>query len=108
MKKISFKEYMESKRKLLEAIKETPIASLKYSVTKYCKMRVGETTDKRYEVALKPRQTILVEWKFDDIQQPEPISIIFDDISPEEHEVYWTGTKLTEWLSKNAVEDFSD
>ena len=96
---------MESKRKLLEAIKETPIASATYSIKKYCKIRVGESKEARREQALKPRQRVIVEWRYDDIKNPEPISIVFDDIGPEEHDVYWSGAKLTEWLYKNAVEE---
>lgn len=104
-RQLSFKEYVASKKKLLEAIKETPIASLTYMVKRYCKMRVGETREKRYEVALKPNHTIIVEWRYDDVDNPEPISIVFDDISTDEHEVYWTGKKLTDWLSKNTIEE---
>ena len=96
---------MASKEKLRQAIQETPVASSTYVVRKYCKIRVGESRDKRYEVALKPKQHIIVEWRYDDIKNPEPESIVFDDESPNEHEVYWTGAKLTEWLSKNAVEE---
>ena len=105
MKKISFKEYVASKKKLLEAVKETPIASLTYSVKKYCKIRVGESKENRQEIALKPRQTLIIEWRYDDINEPEPVSIIFEDIGPEEHDVYWNGNKLKDWLYKNAIED---
>ena len=105
MKKISFKDYVNSKKKLLEAVKETPIASLTYAVKKYCKIRVGESRNDRKEIALKPRQKIIVEWRYDDINEPEPVSIVLDDISPEEHDLYWNGSKLNEWLSKNAVEE---
>lgn len=96
---------MESKQKLLEAIKETPVASSVYAVKRYCKIRLGESKETRQEVALKPKQRIIVEWRYDDITNPEPISVILDDISSDEREVYWTGAKLTDWLSKNAYEE---
>lgn len=105
MEKLTFKQYMESKAKLLEAIKETPVATSCYVVKRYCKVRVGETKEDRQEVALKPNNRILVEWRYDDIENPEPESITFDDESPEEFPVYWSGAKLSDWLSKNAVED---
>ena len=105
MRKLTFKQYMESKARLREAIAETPVAASTYVVKKYCKIRVGETRDMRREVALKPRQRVIVEWRYDDIKDPQPESIVFDDQSPEEHGVYWTGAKLTDWLSKNAVEE---
>ena len=105
MRKLTFKEYMASKNKLRQAIQETPVASSTYLIKKYCKIRVGESRNARYEVALKPKQRIIVEWRYDDIKNPEPESIIFDDVNTDEHDVYWTGAKLTEWLSKNAVEE---
>ena len=105
MHKLTFKEYMASKDKLRQAIAETPVVSTTYMVKKYCKIRIGESKDNREEIALKPKQRVIVEWRYDDIKNPEPESIILDDISPEEREVYWTGAKLRSWLSKNAVEE---
>lgn len=105
MRKLTFKEYVESKAKLRQAIEETPVASSTYIVKKYCKIRVGESKETRYEVSCKPGHHIIVEWRYDDIKNPEPESIIFDDVSPDEHEVYWKGAKLVTWLSKNAVEE---
>lgn len=106
MDKLTFKDYLESKERLRQAIKETPIASTTYVVKKYCKVRVGESKDSREEIALKPKQTIVVEWRYTDIDNPEPVSIILEDISSEERPVYWNGQKLKDWLSKNAIEEF--
>ena len=105
MRKLTFKEYIASKEKLRQAIAETPVVSTTYVVKKYCKIRVGESTENRQEVPLKPKQRIIVEWRYDDIKNPEPESITLDDLSPNEHDVYWTGAKLRNWLSKNAVEE---
>ena len=106
MKKLTFKEYIESKEKLRRAIQETPVASTYYVVKKYCKIRIGESREYRSEVALKPKQTIIVEWRYDDINNPNPISITLDDISQEEKPIYWSGQKLKNWLSKNTIEEF--
>lgn len=106
MDKLTFKEYLDSKDRLRQAIQETPIASTYYVVKKYCKVRIGESRTARQEVALKPKQTIIVEWRYDDIDNPEPVSIILDDINSDEKPVYWTGQKLKDWLSKNAIEEF--
>lgn len=105
MQKLTFKEYMNSKEKLRKAIQENPVASSSYIIKKYCKIRVGESRTNRYEVALKPKQRIIIEWRYDDINNPEPENIVFDDQNSNEHDVYWSGSKLTEWLSKNAVEE---
>ena len=106
MKKLTFKQYVESKERLKRAIQETPIVSTNYTVKKYCKIRYGESKDARQELALKPTQEIVVEWQYEDIKNPEPVSITFPDFSPEENEVYWSGKKLKEWLHKNAIEEF--
>ena len=106
MKKLTFKEYVESKERLRHAIKETPIVSTTYIVKRYCKIRFGESKETRQEMSLKPKQEIVVEWEYEDIKSPEPLSIIFPDSSPEENDVYWNGKKLMEWLHKNAVEEF--
>lgn len=105
---MTFRDYLDSKERLRQAIQETPIASTKYTVKKYCKIRVGESRDERQEVALKPKQSIIVEWRYDDINTPEPVSVILESINPdEEMSVYWTGEKLKSWLSKNAFEELN-
>ena len=105
MRKLTFKEYVESKQRLRRAVSETPIASLTYCIKKYCKIRVGETKDDRSEISLKPNQRVIVEWRYDDINNPEPQTIIFEDQGPEEYPIYWKGSKLKDWLSKNSIEE---
>jgi len=106
MEKLTFKEYLQSKETLRKAIQETPIASTHYVVKKYCKIRLGESRAEREEVALKPKQSIIVEWKYTDINNPEPLSIILDENDADERPVYWNGEKLKSWLSKNTIEEF--
>lgn len=105
MKKLSFKEYLASKEKLRQAIKETPVVSTTYVVKRYSKIRLGENRKHKKEFALKPKQHVIVEWRYDDIKNPEPMSVILDEISLQEHSVYWSGKKLNEWLSKNTIEE---
>ena len=42
MEKLTFKQYLESKSKLREAIKQTPVHKAEYVMRKYCKLPVGE------------------------------------------------------------------
>ncbi len=110
MKKLSFIEYLDSKKQLLQAIKESPIQTINYEITSYCKLIVGEKEDKQ-AVSLKPKQTVIVEWEYDDVNaDPTPISIRFDDVKDidalEEFVTYWSGTKLKSWLHKNAAEQY--
>ena len=108
MKKLSFKEYLDSKEQLLHAIKESPIQTVAYDVSSYCKLIVGEKDDKQH-ISLKPKQTIVVEWEYDDINAtPTPISIRFEKVKEvdelEEYTTYWSGDKLKNWLNKNTSE----
>lgn len=108
MKKLTFKEYLESKEKLLQAITENPKQSLEYTVTKYCTLIVGEKENKQY-VGLKPKQTIVVEWLYKDVYSiPEPISIAFKDVKTIQENTQfaavWVGDRLQKWLQKNAEE----
>lgn len=105
MRKLSFKQYLNSKEKLRRAISETPVVSTTYVVRKYCRIRLGESRDHRKEVSLKPKQRIIVEWQYDDLNNPKPLSVVLDDVSPIEHSVYWAGSKLRGWLSKNTIEE---
>lgn len=102
--KLTFKEYLDSKEALREAIENTPVQTVEYTVKRYCKVAIGESKEERNYLALKPKQDITVKWKYININEtPEPVSVEFDG---EEYDVLWTGTKLKEWLKKNAVEHY--
>jgi len=102
MEKLSFKQYLASKAQLLEAVQQTPCQTLEYSVRKYCKMPLGETKDSKEYVALKPKQTIIVEWLYITVDNPVPVSIKFSHLEEEQYETFWSGEKLQNWLTRNA------
>lgn len=108
-KKLTFKEYLESKEKLREAIQNTPQRVAKYHVRKYCKLVVGESKDVKEYISLKPKQTLLVEWLYNDIDDPTIINIKMEgvrDIDPEdEYETFWSGERLQKWLLRNTREE---
>jgi hypothetical protein len=108
MQQLSFKEYLESKQKLLSALKETPVQTITYEVNKYCKLVVGEKDAKEY-IALKPSQKIIVEWRYDSVYDPPiPVSLCFENVKTVDSEnhfnTFWTGIRLKNWLSKNTSE----
>ena len=75
MKKLTFREYLDSKERLLAAITENPKQVLEYNVSKYCTLIVGEKDNKHY-IPLKPKQTIFVEWLYNDVYAvPNPLLI---------------------------------
>ncbi len=107
MKKITFKEYLDSKDKLLSALKESPVRIATYTIKKYCKIPVGESKNEKQYVALKPKNNVIVEWKYDDVDAPLPLSIQFDNVknvSDEKHNTFWTSERLQKWLIRNTKE----
>lgn len=108
MEKLTFKQYVDSKKQLLEAIKETPVHSSTYVIKKYCKLIVGESKDNKESISLKPSNVINVQWLYESVDNPKPLLLTFEGvrgtISDDEYNVYWSGSKLQEWLLKNAVE----
>lgn len=104
---ITFKEYLDSKERLREAIKETPVQLVEYTVRKYCKFPVGENKETKEYRSFKPKQILIVEWHYTDINNPTPKSIKLKD-SEGEFSTYWNGKKLEKWLIRNAKENNND
>ena len=106
--KLTFKDYLDSKHRLLEAIGTSPIQRSSYDVKKYCKLVVVQLGEKQ-TILLKPKQSVIIEWKYEDINNPTPLSIIVEDpkdLSSAEtkYSTRWKGAKLKQWLSKNTAE----
>lgn len=105
----TFKDYLASKEKLVEAIKLTPKQTVKYDVNKYCKLVVGESKDEKEQINLKPNQTIVVDWLYEDIDNPTPLKITFENVCPtinsKEYTNYWQARKLQKWLLRNTIEN---
>ncbi len=103
-KKLTFKEYVESKTKLLEAVSNTPKQTSTYTVKKYCKLVVGESKQEKEYVNLKPNHNVIVEWEYDDVECPTIVGIMFecDDVdSTDTYNCYWGGERLQKWLDRN-------
>ena len=102
---LTFKEYLQSKEQLIEAINLTPKQTVKYCVNKYCKLVVGESKDEKELINLKPNQTIVVEWLYTDVDNPTPLNITFEGVCPTidkvDHSNYWNPAKLQKWLLRN-------
>lgn len=108
---LTFKDYLDSKEKLREAVTKTPQRSAIYNVRKYCKLIVGESKEDKSQVALKPNQKICVEWLYTDVDNPTVVSMTFEGVkeieAEQQYETYWDGTKLMKWLNHNATEEQS-
>lgn len=106
MTHLTFKQYLESREQLLKAIENTPITILEYDIRKYCTIPIGESSDEKQLISLKPKNKIIVEWNYENIDNPQPVSIKFpginEEIEDEQFSTFWTGQKLNKWLMRYA------
>jgi hypothetical protein len=106
--KLTFKQYLESKEKLREAVTNVPRQTTKYRVNKYCQVVVGESKESKQYVKLKPNHTIVVEWIYDNMDNPTIDGVKFDnveEIDPQDvFDMYWDGKKFQTWLFRNTRE----
>lgn len=106
MQKLTFKQYIESKEQLLKAIENTPISIVEYEIKKYCSIALGESQDEKQLIGLKPKQKIVVEWRYLSIDNPviDTIQLIgLNEVdSNEKYTTFWTNSKLTKWLARHA------
>jgi len=106
---MTFKQFLtDSRSQLIQAIDRTPVSLIEYEVRKYCALAVGETEDEKILIGLKPKNKILIEWRYDNLIKPTPISITFfgskDIEDSEKCTTFLTGDKLQQWLKKHAGE----
>ena len=66
---LSFKEYLESRKQLIEAASGIPQATVKYSPKKYCSLQLTEQ-EQLHTLGIKPRHEIIVEWRYENINLP--------------------------------------
>lgn len=100
---ISFKEYLESKNVLKEAI-DTPKPSVTvYEMNKYCKLPVSILSEKQ-QVSLKPKQMLEI------LAEPSnPSKILSITVESEHNKVktkttfkpFWSSERVTKWIDKN-------
>lgn len=105
MDKLTFKQYLESKDRLREAANNVPQHTATYDIRKYCKLVVGESKDEKEYIKLKPKNTVIVEWKYDDVDNPTVLSICFEGTEAPQNQQYnalWSGERLVRWLERNA------
>jgi hypothetical protein len=103
--KLNFKQYYESKMKLLEAVNTSPKIKLKYSLTKYCKIPFYETidsSDKKY-LTLKPDDIVEILWEYDTPDHPTAKCMW---LLGEPNTLFpsWNSTKIFNWSLSNTTE----
>lgn len=104
---LTFKEYLDSKKQLEEALQKTPHVTLEYVVYKYCTLTVGEDKSSKESITLKPKQELIIEWAYFTPNKPTPISVTIDhqlNESAISHVPFLDGHKLSKWLIRNTQE----
>jgi hypothetical protein len=100
MKKLSFKEYYESKQELLT---ETPsvIFKTKHDIYKYCKVPFTVDGERTY-VSFKPKDVVVVEWeRIGDI-----ISPLLFEMNSVNYTVAWNPKKMKTWVETSTIQLF--
>lgn len=107
MNKISFKEYLESKKRLQEAIQNEADYTINYRITRYCRL-VVENESKKEPINLKPGHMITINWRKRD-ETPEPINIIFENIKNtvpgKKYKTTMERFVFLRWLGRNSFEE---
>lgn len=103
--KLSFKQYLESKEQLRKAVENVPVAITEYEVIHYCSLPLGEYEEDKVLIGLKPKQKIVVEWKYDTLEDPTPLNIKIQGVQSvdedEQFQTFWAGSKLQKWLHRH-------
>lgn len=103
--KLTFKEYYNSKKRLLEAIDSSPKIKLQYKLQKYCKVPLLEhidTDDKTY-ISFKPDDIIEVVWEYDTPESPTVRCIKLVETN-ETYFPVWGSIKFFNWTLNNTKE----
>jgi hypothetical protein len=107
-KRLSFKEYYESKKNLLAACDSVPRIRNEYRLTKYCKFPVFEALDgdEKVYVSFKPKDKIEILWEraneFDDYPTAKCMVLL----SESKKEVFpcWNNKKIHRWIASSTIE----
>lgn len=104
MKRLSFKEYYESKNQLLQASENIPKVINEYLIKKYCKIPVIINEEKDF-VTLKPKDVIKILWEFhNDVPTAKKIIVEDEECNENSYKPYWSDTKLQNWIELTTFE----
>lgn len=100
MKKITFKEYYESKEQLLKASNNLPKIINEYIIKKYCKIPVLTQENKKDYVPLKPKDVIKILWEFQDVKNPQVKHITINETT---YLPCWNNEKIKNWIDSTTL-----
>lgn len=101
MKRLTFKEYYESKQKLIKESDEVIRFFTTHDVYKYCKVPFLLEETKTY-LSFKPKDNILVEWE----RNNGIISPIGFKINDKQYAPTWNSKKMKSWVETSTTQIF--
>lgn len=101
---LTFKQYLDSKDQLKNRLEQTPYSIREYEIKKYCSISLGENEQDKIIVGLKPKQKIIVEWLYTDINNPDIVGIKIQGRNTlnedQQYKMYWSSEKMRKWLAR--------
>jgi hypothetical protein len=99
-KKLSFADYYKRKQSLIKILQDADDnVILKYEISKYTKISLGENASSRTEIRLVPGQKFEVSW----MRTPEGYRHNTLILESKSHNIYWKSQKLKNWLDGNTT-----
>lgn len=99
MKKLSFKEYYESKVALITETSKPIVFVTTHSLYKYCKVPLSLNEDKIY-ISFKPKDNIIVEWS----RVGNTITATKITINTTTYAPSWNGPKFKKWVETSSTQ----
>lgn len=107
-KELSFSEYYESKKKLLEHADECPRIYSFYEMKSYRKIPVMEDyeTNEKIYLSFKPKDNVKILWEYENVHFPTARNFIVINENGDTEKYYpcWGNKKLLTWMTTHAKE----
>lgn len=99
---LSFRDYLESKRKLKNAGENCPRVKHLYEVRKYCKIPLNDgINEEKVYISLKPKDTLEILWEYESIEHPIPKQIILTFDNDQTMFFTWSNPKIIKWVQSS-------
>ncbi len=104
MKKLTFKQYLEEKEKLVEKIAENPRQTIHHIMRSYKHVDIITENNELIRVKLKPDDVLIVDWLYESPYDkfPEPTKVIIEKKNGEKYQGKPKNNKVkfNKWISK--------
>lgn len=100
MQKITFKQYLESKKLLLEHSQQGVIFSTKHNLYKYCKIPLFNINKEKNYISFKPNDIIIIEWT------ANQNDIVVNNICIQQtiYTPFWNNFKIKSWVHQSTLQ----